>query len=220
MRADIARTLARPVGDRHIRVVSNRPRIEAPGVTYHINANALDGMPLFRDDEDRFRFFELFALEVQRSEWTILEYTFMTTHYHVLLTLNECTLSSGFQHVQSRYARMYNRRHRRRGVVWQRRFHDEMVLSDRHLFETIRYVALNAPRVRLAETPEGWPWCSYGAAIGVHPADPVVDEGALLRLFARDRNSARRRLRALVEEKDPRERWRQTCVRGTSEAKK
>lgn len=198
--------------------MSNKPRIEEPGAFYHVNANALDGMPLFRDEFDRMRFFDLFAEEVETSEWSILAYSFMTTHYHALLSLNKCTLSSGFQRLQSRYARSYNRRHKRRGVVWQCRFHDELIESDRHLFETVRYVALNAPRARMVEAAEDWPWCSYGSAIGVYPADPIVDEKALLGLFARDPAVARRRLRAFVEEKDPRVRWRQSRLGGSSDA--
>jgi REP element-mobilizing transposase RayT len=200
--------------------VPTKIRIEEPGAYYHINANALDGMPLFRDDVDRARFFELFASEADESRWTILEYTLMTTHYHVLLALQKCTLSSGFQRLQSRYARLYNRRHRRRGVVWQTRFYDEHVESDRHLFETIRYIALNAPRARMVDKAEDWPWCSYGAAIGRHEADPVVDRRALLGLFSHDVRKAQRLLQAFVEEKDPRVRWRQRRLRGGSDAEK
>jgi REP element-mobilizing transposase RayT len=191
----------------------NRPRVEKPGWIYHVTANVLDGMSLFRDDEDRSRFFDMFEAEVAASNWTVLGYTLMTTHYHVLLLLNDRTLSSGFQKLHSSYARRYNRRHARRGVVWQKRFHDEPVLSDRHLFETIRYIARNASRVDLAESPEDWPWCSYGAAIGVAAPDPIVDEDALLGLFSNDRDRARQFLRELVEEHDPRVRWRRRRVR-------
>jgi REP element-mobilizing transposase RayT len=200
--------------------VSTTIRLEEPGASYHVNANALDGLLLYRDEVDRLQFFDLFAEEVERSEWTILEYSLMTTHYHILLTLNKCTLSSGFQRLQSRYARAYNRRHGRRGVVWQKRFHDELIESERHLFETIRYIALNAPRARMTETAEDWPWCSYGAAIGVHAGDPLVDEPALLSLFNRSVTKARSALQAYVEEKDPRVRWRQTRVRRASDAQK
>ena len=86
-----------------------------------------------------------------------------------------------------------------------------MIESDRHLFEVVRYIALNAPRARLVAAAEDWPWCSYGAAIGVDPPDPIVDAKALLEaLRAHARGLARERLRTFVEEKDPRERWRQT----------
>src|SRR5205085_878822 len=139
-------------------------RIEEPGGIYHINANSLDGMSLFRDDVDRQLFYELLADEIAYSEWTLLEYTFLTTHYHLLLKIAKCTLSSGFKRLQSRYARAYNRRHSRRGVVWLRRFHDVLIESEGHLCETVRYIALNAPRARMVDAAEDWPWCSYGSA--------------------------------------------------------
>jgi REP element-mobilizing transposase RayT len=188
-------------------------RFEQAGSTYHINANAVDGMTLFRDDVDRERFYNLLADQIVDSHWTLLEYTLMSTHYHLLLRIEKPTLSSGFKRLQSRYARAYNRRHERRGVVWLKRFDSVLIESERHLFEVVRYIALNAPRAKMVEAPESWPWCSYGSAIGAYPADPIVNEKELLALFAREPRVARRVLREFVEEKDPRKRWRQTLVR-------
>lgn len=201
----------------HAVIVSSALRIDAAGCIYHINANGLDGLTLFKDDVDREAFFDLLTDEVGRSDWIVLEYSLLSTHYHLLLQLREPTLSSGFQRLQSRYARAYNRRHKRRGVVWQKRFHDRMIESERHLFECVRYIAWNAPRANLCELPEEWPWCSYGAAIGRFGADPLVDEAELLGLFAKTRAEARRLLRRYVEEANPRERWRQTLLRRGSE---
>ena len=195
-------------------------RIEEPGGLYHINANSLDGLPLFRDDVDRERFHRLLADELEESEWKLLSYTFMTTHYHLLLKIEKRTLSSGFKRLQSRYARAYNRRHGRRGVVWMKRFHDEFIQSESHLLETVRYIALNAPRARMVDAPEDWPWCSYGSAIGRFWPDPIVQEDALLALFGHDPVVARQKLREFVEEKDPRVRWRQTHVGRSSDAEK
>lgn len=200
--------------------MSNSMRLEVVGGIYHVNANVLDGLTLFKDDVDREGFIGLLIDEVVRSDWIVLEYSLMSTHYHLLLQLRELTLSSGFQHLQSRYARAYNARHCRRGVVWQKRFHDELIDSERHLFECVRYIAWNAPRANVCARPEEWPWCSYGAALGLFGTDPVVDEGELLGLFGRTRRDARRLLRRYVEEDNPRERWRQTQLRRASDAQK
>jgi len=202
------------------RCMSNSIRIEVVGAYYHVNANALDGMPLFRDEVDRSTFLALLAKERARSSWTLLEYTLMTTHYHLLLKLNEISLSSGFQHLHSAYARGYNRRHGRRGVVWQKRFHDELIDSEPHLMEVVRYIALNAPRANVCREPEAWSWCSYGSSIGRFADDPLIDDDELLGLFGGSAREARRRLQAFVDERDPRERWRQTRVRRGSDAEK
>ena len=193
------------------------PRVQEIGAYYHINANALDDLALYRDDVDRLRFLGLLEDEVKRSEWTLLEYTLMSTHYHLFLRLNELTLSSGFQRLQSRYARTYNRRHSRRGPLWLERFHDVMPVTETHLFEVIRYIALNPTRAGIVKKAEDWPWGSYGAAVGVHPPDPIVDEEALLELFSPRPEVARRMLREFVEEVNPRKRWRLSLLRGASE---
>lgn len=188
------------------------PRIEIENAIYHVNAKAVQGTKLFVDDADRLMFLDLLAREARASEWQLLSYSLMTTHYHLLVRIKELTLSSGFQRLGSTYARRYNERHERRGALWQRRFFDAMVESDSHLYEVIRYIARNAPKANACLRPEDWPWCNYGAAIGAFPADQLVDERALLGLFGTSPVAARRRLKAFVEETDPRVRRGQTRV--------
>jgi REP element-mobilizing transposase RayT len=182
------------------------PRIEVAGGLYHVNAKAVHGAGLFRDDVDRLCFLDRLRDQTRLSEWTILSYSLMTTHYHLLLKLRKPTLSSGFRRLNSLYAKDYNRRHARRGALWQRRFYDSLIESDEHLLEAIRYIARNATRANAATSPEEWPWCNYGSALGLLPRDPIVDEGELLALFGTRPDTARARLRAFVEEPDPRRR--------------
>jgi REP element-mobilizing transposase RayT len=188
------------------------PRIQAIGETYHVNGKAVHGTKLFVDESDRFLFLRMLEEQMRKSDWCVLAYSLMTTHYHLLLRLRGPTLSSGFHRFNSIYARAYNRRHGRRGALWQRRFFDSIVSVEGHLYESIRYVALNAPRANVCGRPEDWPWCSYGAAIGHVRPDPLVDERALLELFGTRRDQAIRRLRAYIEEADPRVRFGQTRV--------
>lgn len=188
------------------------PRIEIVGSIYHVNGKAVAGTNLFRDEVDRLAFLELLGQQARLSSWTLLAYSLMTTHYHVLLRLNKATLSSGFRRLNSTYAKTYNVRHERRGALWQRRFHDTIVEGDAHLLESIRYIARNAPRGNAVAAPEDWAWCNYGSAIGVVPTDTIVDEPELLGLFGTSPKVARARLRAFVEEPDPRRRRGLTSV--------
>lgn len=189
------------------------PRIELIGQTYHVNSESVDGTKLFVDEDDRIMFLRMLRAEARRSDWCVLAYSLMTNHFHVLLELRKLTLSSGFQRLKSLYAREYNRRHGRRGALWQRRFHDTMVGGEAHLYEAIRYIALNAPRANAAPSPEAWEWCGYGSAVGLYAPDPIVEERELLRLFGTSPKLAREELRAYVEERDSRVRLGQTRVR-------
>jgi REP element-mobilizing transposase RayT len=188
------------------------PRIEVIGAVYHVNGKAVQGTKLFVDDVDRASFLRLLEREARHSGWRVFVYSLMSTHYHVLFRLEKPALSSGFQRLNGDYAKAYNRRHERRGALWQRRFYDSIVDTDGYLLEAVRYIALNAPRANMCRCAEDWPWCSYGSSVGAFPRDSLVDHDELLRLFATRRDVAMRRLRAFVEEGDPRERRRQTPV--------
>jgi putative transposase len=199
------------------KAMSYPPRIELPNRHYHVFANGVDGCKIYRDDDDRQSFLASFEHELMRSEWTCLAYSLLSTHFHVLIRLENCTLSSGFQHLNGTYARDFNRKHGRRGALWRRRFKSVLIGSDEHLLEMNRYIAWNAPNAGLCKRPEDYVWCSYGAAVGACPSDPLIDENELLGLFAVDPKKARRHLREFVEEKDPRRRRSQTLLRDASE---
>jgi putative transposase len=198
--------------------MSNSYRIEIPGGLYHVNTNAVDGVKAFPDFRHRQKFMDLVGEEIEKSRWRCLGYTVVGTHYHLLIRIQELTLSSGFQRLNSRYARWFNLNHARRGAFWQSRFHDTLVETDSHLLELQRYLAYNAPRANLADAPEDWPYCNYGSLIGAQGPDPYVDEAALLALMARNPRRARQLFREFVEERDPRVRRRQTLLRRRSDA--
>jgi putative transposase len=185
-------------------------RVEVAGAYYHVNSNAVDGVKLFTSEEDRLSFLRLLAKEIERSEWRCLSYCLMRTHYHLLIRLEKCTLSSGMQHLNSAYARSYNREHGRRGALVRRRFHDRLIETNSHLLEVVRYIARNAPRVSSSLVAEDYVWCSYGATVAEDDADPLIDEHELLGLFGTSPSMARERLRRFVDEPDPRKRRSQT----------
>ena len=152
-----------PESTRHSRSMAP-PRIETVDATYHVNGKAVDGAKLLsRRRRPAVRSCRCSADEARRSDWCLLGYSLMTTHYHLILRLRDLTLSSGFQRLNSIYARTFNLRHERRGALWQRRFFDSIVETDSHLYETIRYVALNAQRANACQAPEDWPWSNYGS---------------------------------------------------------
>jgi REP element-mobilizing transposase RayT len=183
-----------------------KPRIELAGGYYHASCKAVDDIVIFRDELDRYSFLQLLEKELQRTAWSLLEYTVMSTHYHFVLRLREPTLSSGFQHLNGSYARWFNKRYGRRGAAWSARYDSRLLESDGHLREALRYDARNAVRAGICDRPEDWPWCSYGATIDGDPSDPLVDEDELLPLFGAPVPGARQRFREFVEESDPRRR--------------
>ena len=90
--------------------MARRPRIQFAGELHHVTQHGVDDRRIFKDDDDRQLFLRLVIDQVARSSWTCLAYSLMRTHYHLLVRLEEETLSSGFQRLNGRYAQMFNGR--------------------------------------------------------------------------------------------------------------
>ena len=188
-------------------------RIDIAGETYHVTQHGLEDRRIFRDDADRETFIRFLRDELGRSRWACLAYALMSTHYHLLMRIDEATLSSGFQRLNGRYAQAFNHRWGRRGHLFERRFRDVLVESDSHRYEVMRYIHLNATRANMCDTPEDHVWSDYGSTAGFHARDPIVDPHRALELFGDRLDVARRRYLAFVAEADPRVRRGQTRVR-------
>lgn len=191
-------------------------RIDEAGLTFHVWANGVRGLPLFRDVEDRDFALQLLREEVEVSSWTCLEYVVMTTHFHALLRLQKSTLSSGFHRLNTRYAQYLNKKLRSRGHVFDGRFESKLVEGRYAQLETARYIARNPVRANICGAPEQYPWCGYGATIGLFARDRIVDVRAALAPLG----GSQRAYRAYVEEPDARVRWGHAWARPRTTARR
>jgi REP element-mobilizing transposase RayT len=197
------RTIARQPAEAHRGRMARPLRINLPGQQTHVVQHGIGDARIFRDDDDMHEFLRLLGIELVRSGWTCLAYCLMTTHYHVVVQQPEPTLSTGFQHLNGRYAQEFNKRYARRGHVFEARFRARVIDTFEYRCEVMRYVHLNPTRA-LHIPPEDYPWSDYASTIGLRPRDPLVDPAIALAPFGRDLAVARRNYRAYVAERDPR----------------
>ena len=122
----------------------------------------------------------------------------MGNHYHLVIETPEPNLSRGLKRLHGTYTQWFNRRHHRVGHVLQGRFKSILVEKESYLQELCRYVVLNPVRAGLVTTASVWPWSSYRATAGSHPAPDWLDQAAVLALFDRDRTRARRAYQRFV----------------------
>jgi putative transposase len=100
----------------------------------------------------------------------------MPEHFHLLITEPELgDPSVVMEVVKQRFARRFNRTRRRPVAgqmvlwgsvpdrVWQKRFYDFNVWSDRKRVEKLRYMHRNPVKRGLVERPEQWKWSSFRA---------------------------------------------------------
>ena len=159
------------------------PRSEFAGAIHHVFARGATGQDVYLDDADRQRYLQLLARAVRWTSWRCLAYCLMTNHMHLIIETPKPNLSDGMQRFHGDYAQFFNRRHKRAGHVFQRRFEAVGIEDDAQLWTTVRYVVNNPVEAGLCDTPDEWAWSSH-AAILDGTAPPWLDVARLLSYIA------------------------------------
>ncbi len=193
--------LARPWGSGlyyRLGLVARPLRLSYPGAVYHVMARGHGRVSAYRDDADREAFLEILGAVAGEHAWAVHGYCLMGNSYDLLVETPRGDLSAGMRSVSGRYAQAFNRRHRRRGPLFEGRFRATLVQKASHLLELCRYVVLNPVRAKLVERPEQWSWSNYRATAGLSTAPAWLAVDWTLAMFARTPTVARLRYRRFV----------------------
>jgi len=113
---------------------------------------------------------DLFLAELEqvrrRYRMVVLGYVVMPEHFHLLLSEpQEESLSTVMQALKLGFARRVLAARRAGKVgpsrIWQARFYDFNVWSERKRIEKLRYMHRNPVKRDLVEEPDQWPWSSF-----------------------------------------------------------
>jgi putative transposase len=180
--------------------MARKPRIHVPGGLHHVMLRGNGGQTIFTDDADRLAFCALLADGVERFGHRIHAYCLMKNHVHLAIRVNEIPLSCIVQNLAFRFTRVFNRRARRVGHLFQGRFRSLLVDADAYLLELVRYVHLNPVRAGLVPDPSDWEWSGHRTYLGRDHA-AWLDTRFVLGMFdERDVRRARRRYAGFVRE--------------------
>jgi REP element-mobilizing transposase RayT len=193
----------------------SRPlRIEFPDALYHLTSRGNRREPIFLDDADRLAFLAVLAQCCERMDAAVYAYCLMGNHYHLVLTTRRANLSALMRHLNGVYTQAVNRRHGKVGHVFQGRFKAILVDRDAYFLALCPYVELNPVRAGMVSAPQQWPWSSYSAHVGIAPAPPWLDIGAVQAAMlgapaatAAQRRSAARRYADLVNQASQKSIW-------------
>lgn len=158
-------------------------RLEHENAIWHLTARGNEQHDIFRDDVDRERFVLMLSQTVIRFGWKLISWTLMSNHYHLVVRTPDPNLSRGMHWLNGRYAQSFNRRHKRRGHLFQGRFHGVLVEKESHLFAVARYVVLNPVRAGMVADPADWRWSSYRQTAGIEKPDSWLAVDELLERF-------------------------------------
>lgn len=168
---------------------------------FHVYTHSVWAAPkLYRDDQDRVVFLRELAQAAKKARWTCLAFCLMSTHYHLVLEVEDGALPIGMHALNFRFAAQFNNRHRMKGHVLGARYGSRRLVDAESLLDRYRYVIRNPVEAMLCETPAAWKWSSYPGLIGLADPHSFVDATRILEQFEGPPELALGRLRRFVEE--------------------
>jgi len=177
-----------------------KARIDAPGALHHIIARGIENSVIFKDDDDRDDFLERLGTLIAGSRTRCLAWALMPNHFHLLLKTGNLPVSDLMRRLLTGYVVRFNRRHHRRGHLFQNRFKSILCQEDLYLKELVRYIHLNPLRAGVVETFEALDTHRYAGHSGLlgNVDVPWQATEPILALFGERSLRARRHYRAFV----------------------
>lgn len=123
-----------------------------------MTAHGIDDRSIFRDDVDRQDFCIRLHRVVQCEQWHVYAACLMNTHYHLLFEPRLGRVSEGMKLLNGGYSRAFNRRHRRRGALFESRYSDRTIRNEEHLFKTVAYIEQNPVAAGMVASLADWIW--------------------------------------------------------------
>ena len=135
-----------------------RPRYELPDGVYHVTARGTGGTMIFVDDTDRAAFTWLLGQTVALFELRVFAWCLLGTHFHLVVECPREQLSRAMHRLNGIYAQRFNKRHGRRGHLFEERFSAWLIESDEHLHAAILYVVQNPVAAGICHDSQNWIW--------------------------------------------------------------
>jgi REP element-mobilizing transposase RayT len=164
-------------------------RFHVPGALFHIMARGIDGMDIFRNDDDRMMFLQLFTANVSKFNYKCLAWCLMPNHYHFLIRASDVPLGKFMRPLNGTYARWYNKKYKRRGYLFQDRFKSVLCQEQQYAQQLIRYIHLNPLRAGLVHSLDElatyeWSGHKYLLSSATAPWATLLQTAETLRRFS------------------------------------
>ena len=143
------------------------------GHLHYITCSCHTRRPYLGSARRRDRFLKILEEARQKYGFVVVGYVVMPEHFHMLISEPETgTPSTVMQVVKQRFAYQVLKQVRRRRSnqsrlwdepehVWQRRFYDFNVWTEKKRVEKLRYMHRNPVKRGLVLEPEQWRWSSF-----------------------------------------------------------
>lgn len=170
-----------------------QPRIDAPGLLYHVIARGIERKSVFRDDTDRKFFLDRLGSLLIKTGTPIYSFALIPNHFHLLLRREKAPISTLMQRLLTGYAMYFNKRHKRAGHLFQNRYKSTICQEDIYFMALVRYINLNPVKAGVVKTLEDlsrFRYASHSYILGKRKTD-WFQPAAVLAIFGAKERAAK-----------------------------
>jgi putative transposase len=187
-----------PTRGRAKRLFRSRLKIDFPGSVSHITQRALGKEILFKEDTDYIYMLGLLRSAVEKFQIDILSFCLMPSDIHVLVKLNNNSLSSSMKMVFGTYATYFNKKYSRKGHVFCGAFRQAVCFDDSYVLAASIYIHLNPKRAGLVKDPASFKWSSCGLYLNSARIESFVEQNFILNILNQEESKAKEDYQRLV----------------------
>ena len=163
---------------------------------HHVMNHGVADTPIFTDAADREHFLDLLGEISCTYGIEVHVQCLMGNHFHLQIRSTLGRISDAMRDLTGQYARWFNRRHGRRGALFQGRFQSVIINDDDQLVTTWIYIHRNPAGIGVDDLI-GYRWSSAAAYAGSARPPPWLHVGTLTRIIGADQ------IRRLLTRCDP-----------------
>lgn len=156
-----------------------QPRTFVPGVPVHLIQRGNNRSLCFFKTRDYHIYLDRLTRYSRQFSVAVHSYVLMTNHVHMLVTpASDDGIGLMMQSLGAFYVRHINTQYERSGTLWEGRYKDCLVDSERYFLTVSRYIELNPVRAQMCQKPAQYPWSSFRRLAAGVP-DPLVSPHAI-----------------------------------------
>ncbi|MEQ8689272.1 MAG: transposase [Pseudomonadales bacterium] len=141
-----------------------KPRYCPVNQPSHIYQRGNNRGAMFAEVEDYQLFASYLAQSAQRHEVDIHAWVFMTNHFHLLATPKaDEAVSRMMQSLGRNYVKYFNWKYQRTGTLFEGRFKNHIIESERYFLNCQLYIELNPVRAGMVAKATDFKWSSVRA---------------------------------------------------------
>lgn len=152
------------------------PRLVAPDHIHHVIQSGIDGLTIFRDDEDHQAFLRILREGARQFGLAVHAYALMPDRLHLLVTPRQAdSLARVMQWIGRQYVPYFNGKYGRSGTLWQSRYKATVMEAEPYLMQCSKYIECLPQLEGLVSAASDYQWSSFGHHAGMRSDALITD---------------------------------------------